>query len=184
LALSIGDLVAGFFAHDIRRVEPHVVVLDRPICVLGMGIETSVRSIAGDAARLGRRLREYKRSHTVPHRVEPWGFAAVSLGFNREAGTFLYLIGDVVSSLDEIPEGLIGFEIPEGKYAVFPIRPKNRLGWPIAITRAKKHIYEDWLPRSGFRPAGGIDDFEYHDDRSARGKDPEIDLYVALAAPC
>lgn len=178
--MSIGDVVAGFFAHDVRQTEPRIVDLDQPIRIVGVVMETSVRTIARDVPKLGRQLREVKRTHRLPHRVEPWGFAAVSLGFDRDAGTFLYLMGDRVSTLDEIPEGLVGFEIPEGKYAVFPVRPKNRLGWPIAITRAKRHAYEGWLPHSGFAPAGGIDDFEYHDERSTRRQDPEIDLYVAL----
>ena len=29
--------------------------------------------------------------------------------------------------------------------------------------------------------AGTIDDFEYHDVRSTRKQDPEIDLYVAIS---
>jgi predicted transcriptional regulator YdeE len=44
----------------------------------------------------------------------------------------------------------------------------------------KRYAYTVWLPNSGYELAGAIDDFEYHDERSTRKNDPEIDLYVAI----
>jgi AraC family transcriptional regulator len=79
-----------------------------------------------------------------------------------------------------VPEGLVGFEIPAATYAVFPVRSRNRLGWGLAVNRAKKYAYESWLPRSPYRPAGSVDDFEYHDARCVRKPNLEIDLYVAV----
>ena len=107
-------------------------------------------------------------------------FAAISKDFDEDAQTFHYIIGDVVTSFEEIPVGLMAFEIPALKYAIFPIRPKNRFGWAVGIVSTKKHIYSEWLPNSEYEPAGIIDDFEYHDDRSVRKNNPEIDLYVAI----
>jgi AraC family transcriptional regulator len=72
------------------------------------------------------------------------------------------------------------FEIPAITYAVFPVRPKNKRGWGMAIANAKGYAYTTWLPKSGYEPAGVIDDFEYHDERSTRERSPEIDLYVAI----
>jgi predicted transcriptional regulator YdeE len=72
------------------------------------------------------------------------------------------------------------FEIPAIKYAIFPVRPRNRFGWGLAIANAKGYAYTVWLPASGYEPAGVIDDFEYHDERSTRKQNPEIDLYVAV----
>jgi predicted transcriptional regulator YdeE len=86
----------------------------------------------------------------------------------------------VVTSLKDVPQGLRTFEIPAIKYAVFPIKPKNRFGWPFAIAEAKRYAYTIWLPKSGYQVAGVIDDFEYHDERSTRKKDPMADLYVAI----
>ena len=104
----------------------------------------------------------------------------MSKDFDKESGTFTYIIGDVVTSLEEIPAGLLSFEIPAIKYAVFPVRPKNRFGWGVAIGNAKRYAYDVWLPNSEYEPAGAIDDFEYHDERSLRKGSPEIDLYVAI----
>jgi predicted transcriptional regulator YdeE len=50
----------------------------------------------------------------------------------------------------------------------------------LAIGNVKRYAYTVWLPNSGYELAGTIDDFEYHDERSTRKNDPEIDLYVAI----
>ena len=100
--------------------------------------------------------------------------------YNEEKKTLTYIMGDVVTSFDKIPERMISFEIPAIKYAVFPIRPKNGFAWERAISKMKKYIYIEWLPKSDYEQAGLIGDFEYHDERSTRKKNPEIDLYAAI----
>ena len=176
--MGIMKVLSPLFAHDVEG--PCIVTLDQPIKIVGMGIDTDVRSVYRDVPRLGKQFEQYKETHTIPNKKQPWGFAAISQGFDREKQTFSYTMGDVVTSFDQAPEGLVAFEIPAGTYAVFAVRPKNRLGWAMAIANAKRYAYEVWLPGSGYAPAGTIDDFEYHDERSTRKKDPEIDLYVAI----
>lgn len=168
------------FTHDIRSVSPRIVELEQPMLIVGMGIDTSVKKITRDVSALGKRFRKYKRSNEIAHKKVPWSFAAVSKDFDKENGTFSYFIGDCVTRIDNVPAGLRAFEIPSQMYAVFPIRPKNRLGWSIAISSAKRYIYSIWLPESKYELAGVIDDFEYHDERSVRKNKPEIDLYVAI----
>ncbi len=178
--MSMSNIFERFFAHDITSTAPRIVGLDRPIQIVGMSVDTNIKSVYRDIPALGKQFANYKRTHEIHSKKLPWGFAAVSKGFNEEKGTFTYFMGDQVTTLEKVPEGLKAFEIPIGKYAVFPIRPKNRLGWPVAIASAKRHIYMTWLPNSIYTQAGVIDDFEYHDERSLRKPDPEIDLYVAI----
>ncbi len=175
------DVLAGLFAQRVDGTEPRIVELPAPIRIIGLGTETDMRHVYRDVAQLGKRFEAIKRELEIPNRVEPWGFAAVSEGFDEGSGAFTYTMGDVVSSLDEIPAGLTGLEIPTGTYAVFPVRPKNRFGWGIAIGHVKRYAFSTWLPNSNYKPAGGtIDDFEYHDERSKQRMNPEIDLFVAL----
>jgi AraC family transcriptional regulator len=145
-----------------------------------MAVDTDMKRIYRDVPALGGQFKKYKKTHEIPFKQAPWAFAAVSKDFDRAKGTFSYIMGDVVIRQDAIPAGLTAFEIPAIRYAVFPIRPKNRLGWGIAIADAKRYIYNVWLPQSAYAPAGGIDDFEFHDQRSVRKSNPEIDLYVAI----
>jgi len=178
--MPIQNVVMRLLAHDVEGVQPRIVHLEHPIKIIGMAIDTDMRRIYQDVPSVGRRFREYKRTHEIPNQAQPWAFAAVSTGFDKETGAFSYFIGDVVTSLDEIPVGLMSFEIPAIQYAVFPVRPKNQFGWGIAIASTKRYAYNVWLPNSGYEPAGEIDDFEYHDERSVRKSNPEIDLYVAI----
>ncbi len=176
--MSFSNVFERLFAHDITAVTPRIVDLEQPIQIIGMSVDTDLKKVFRDIPALGKRFQKHK--HEIPNKKLPWGFAAVSKGLDREKGAFTYFMGDRVTTLEQIPDGLKGLEIPISKYTVFPIRPKNRLGWPIAIASAKKYIYGAWLPNSIYEPAGTIDDFEYHDERSVRKHNPEIDLYVAI----
>jgi predicted transcriptional regulator YdeE len=176
----MSNVFERFFAHDITSTEPRIVDLEQPIQIIGMGVDTNLKTVYRDIPALGKQFAKYKQTHEIPNKRQPWGFAAVSRGFNEEKGTFTYFMGDRVTMIAQVPDGLKAFEIPVAKYAVFPIRPKNRLGWPVAIASAKRYIYTAWLPNSIYTQAGVIDDFEYHDERSTRKGNPEIDLYVAI----
>jgi len=174
------NILINFFVHEIEGVEPRIVELEQPIQIMGMVTETSMSAIYRDVPQLGKRFEKYKREHKIPNKRQPWAFAAVSKDFDQEAGTFSYIIGDIVTHVGETPTDLMTFEIPAIKYAVFPVRPKNRFGWGMAIANVKRYAYTVWLPGSEYEPAGIIDDFEYHDERSTRKRNPEIDLYVAI----
>jgi len=178
--MSVTSLLMKVFAHDVAATEPRIVTLAQPIRIVGMGIDTTLRTVYRDVPRLGARFREYTRDHPIPGRKEPRAFAAVSKGYDREKGAFHYFMGDVVTGEMPASNGLKGFEILAITYAVFPVRPRNRFGWGMAIANVKRHAYDVWLPNSDFEPAGVIDDFELHDERSERMQDPEIDLYVAV----
>lgn len=53
---------------------------------------------------------------------------------------FEYLAGIAVKSFDEIPEGMVGWEIPENDYALFTSHGLSELG-PLY-----NRIYNDWFP--------------------------------------
>ena len=175
----LNRLLVGYFVHRIDGVEPRIVELAEPIYIVGMSMQTNITRIYSDLPALGRRYREHKKLHPISHPREPWAFAAVSKNFDPETGAMTYIMGDVVTEAGDT-EGLVGFVIPAITYAVFPVRPKNQMGWAFAIPDAKRYAYNVWLPNSRYQAARVIDDFEYHDERSARKRNPEIDLYVAV----
>lgn len=172
--------IASLFTHSMEGTVPRMVVLENPIRLAAMSIETDTKRVYRDVPRLGKRYSRFKRRVDIPNRKEPWAFAAVSRDYDQATGVFSYSLGDVVTDFDGLPPGLQALEIPPATYAVFPVRPKNRFGWGIAIGSVKRYAYETWLPASEFEQGGIIDDFEYHDERSTRAKDPEIDLYVCV----
>lgn len=177
MSIILKPLMA-LFAHPIEGTEPQIVTLDAPMPIIGLAMQTSTKRVYRDVPRLGKQFQAHRDS--IPGKKQPWAFAAVTTDFDPETHSFTYIMGDVVTGTQAIPEGLIAFDIPAGTYAVFPVRPRNRFGWAPAIISAKKYAYNTWLPRSGYRAAGIIDDFEYHDVRSLDKRNPQIDLYVAV----
>lgn len=174
-------ILKHLFYHQIDPAEVQVVELEAPLQIVGLSTKTSDKTIAQDSARLGKRFQSIRPQ--ITNRREPWAFAALSKDYDQSTRTFWYMMGDVVDRLEGLPAWLEFFWIPAGTYAVFPVRPRNRLGWGFAIGNAKRYAYKEWLPACGYQPAGTIDDFEYHDTRSEDPKNPQIDLYVAVKRP-
>ena len=157
--------------------EPQITTLENSIKFVGLSIKTNMRNIYKDAAELGKEYTKFKESHEIPNLAEPWAFVAYSKDFDEETKSWEYCMGDVVTNLDSIPQGLHGYEIPTKTYAVFPIRAKLKILWGIEIGRMKRFVFTKWLPNSNYKSTGC--DFEYHDERS-NGKNPSIDLFVAI----
>jgi AraC family transcriptional regulator len=170
----------GLFVDDLSGFEPQIVDLPAPILIVGVAVETTLKRIYRDVPALGRQFKALKDQHPIPNLQDPWGFAAVSRGYDPATGGMTYMMGEVVTTAAAIPEGMQAFEIPAITYAIFPVRPKNRMAWGMAIANTKGYAYTVWMPKSGYEPAGPIDDFEYHDERSKDPRHPAIDLYVAI----
>lgn len=164
---------------NIIKDEPQIVKLSDPILLIGIEINTNDKDIYNDVGRLASKFNELKKSNPIPYLKQPWASVNISKDYDIETKTFIYIVGDVVTKFDTIPNGLYYYEVPALTYAIFPIRPKSKLAWGITMGRMKRHIYSEWLPKSGYTPSKIIGDFELHDDRSL-GKNPEINLYVAI----
>ncbi len=59
-------------------------------------------------------------------------------------------MGDVVATLDFIPNGLDECVIPPGAYARFVLQSRLTLLWGMALGFLKRYIFTEWLPASSF----------------------------------
>lgn len=86
-------------------------------------------------------------------------------------GKYTCLLGMKVSSLDQIPNGLIGREFPGGHFQSFLAKG----GLPEAIVETWQDIWnqDETLDRSYTY------DYEVYDDRSRLGEESEVDIYIA-----
>ena len=164
---------------NIDKSEPKIVKLDKPIKLIGLEINTNDKDIYKDVGMIASKFNEIKKNNPIPYLKQPWASVNISKDYNVETKTFKYIVGDVVTRVNSIPEGLNFYEVPALTYAIFPIKPKSKIAWGITMGRMKRFIYTEWLTKSGYKPSEIIGDFELHDDRSL-GKNPEINLYVAL----
>ncbi len=158
---------------------PKIIKLDQPINVIGLEINTDDKAIYQDVSKIANQFNIIKKTYPIPNLKEPWSSINISKDYNPEKGTFIYVVGDVVTVVDSIPPGLKSYEIPPLTYAVFRIRPKSKIAWGITMGRMKKFIYTEWLPNSTYEPSDSFGEFELHDERSL-GKHPEINLHVAI----
>ena len=164
----------------VDKSEPKIVRLDAPIKMIGVSMRTSLKTIYKDAVTLGKEYRKIKKQNLVQNKRIPWAFVAISKDFSDDNSSWEYLIGDVVTTFDNIPKGLKAFEIPVKTYAIFTIRPKFNFLWGPTIGMTKKYIFTEWLPKSDYQSDSDIlGDFEYHDERSI-SKKPSIDLYITI----
>ncbi len=83
---------------------------------------------------------------------------------------YTWILGCVVSSLDEIPEGLVGKEIPASKYAVFTTAGE----FPQGLIAAWQSVWMADLPRSY------TSDFEIYPADFHPQKNPEVKVYIAI----
>lgn len=81
-----------------------------------------------------------------------------------------------VESLKNIPNGMVGFTVPAGRYARF-----THQGHIKKIGETFDAIHHEWFPKSGLTRADGYD-FEYYDDRwdPATGMG-DVDIYVPIS---
>jgi predicted transcriptional regulator YdeE len=83
---------------------------------------------------------------------------------------YSWILGAEVSSLDEIPAGLVGKVIPESKYAVFTTKGE----FPQGLVVAWQAIWQSDLSRSY------TTDFELYSSDFDPQKNPEVKVYIAI----
>jgi AraC family transcriptional regulator len=113
------------------------------------------------------------RTGEIETMVDDTAAYGISADIDMETGEFDYLAGYEVSSAEEVPEGMVAFEVPGGKYAVFSTTlPK--------IGETFDQAYHTWLPQAGFQPRGGPE-FELYDEAfDPQDPDSEFDLYIPI----
>lgn len=83
---------------------------------------------------------------------------------------YSWILGCEVSSLDQIPPGLVGKVIPESKYAVFTTQG----AFPQGLISAWQTIWKSNLTRSY------TSDFELYRSEFHPQKNPEVKIYIAI----
>ena len=94
----------------------------------------------------------------------------------KEDWVFFDLVGYVVSSTDDIPEGMSYKIVPAHKYAKFV-----HTGPISKITETYDYIHEEWLPKSGHEYDMEACQVEWYDERfKIESEDSQFDIYVPI----
>ena len=131
----------------------------------GVQAPSNDRTVSRDIPRLARAF--YRQAKKPAGSVLP--FFVVSRDYQPQSGDFILFTGtdisnDAVFRAADFPGPRL--EIPSGLYAAITVRPLFGLFWGLAIGRAKRWFYTQWLPESGYAPVNL--EYELHDKRSSR----------------
>ena len=93
--------------------------------------------------------------------------------FDESSSEFDYIAGFEVASTAEIPEGMVSWDIPEGKYAVFTCTLPT-------LGETYQHASHTWLPQSGYQRALGPELELYDESFDPRDPSSEMEVYIPI----
>ena len=109
----------------------------------------------------------------IGHIVNPHVAYGICGNMDVDSGEFDYVAGFEVSNAEAVPEGLVSWEVPAAKYAVFSTTlPK--------IGETFEYAYKTWLPQSGYQPAGGPDVELYDEQFDPQDPNSKFDIYIPI----
>ena len=149
--------------------------------IIGLSIRTTIQNNMEHGAIKRLEATFFKRSISIPNRV---GTAKILLqmyppgGFFNGHTSYTAILGAPVENLDTLPEGMVGYPVPAGRYAKI-----THVGSEVWIHRTYTFIFRHWLPRKQrIQPPFS---YEVWDRRYRPGQpQSEIDIYIPLAESC
>jgi predicted transcriptional regulator YdeE len=146
--------------------------------VIGIGARTSNRvEFAGKGviSNLWQKLFAEQMLNKIPHKIDN---AVVALYYNFENdkdGEYDILIGARVSSLDEVPEGMIGIHVPAEKRAVFVTEQGPQM----------QVVVGTWQKIWALEDQGKLNrtyqmDYELYDERSQDPAHAQVEIHIGV----
>jgi predicted transcriptional regulator YdeE len=160
-------------------VEPKIV--EQPqFSVIGIQARTSnAKEMAGGGTIPSQWERFFKEgiADKIPNKVDSTIYAIYTNYASDHNGEYDFIIGMKVSSVSDVPPGMVAQQVPSGRFAVIA----SAKG-PVAqvVPQAWHRVYrlDDNKQLGGARAYNA--DFELYDQRSQNPEDSQVDLYVGL----
>lgn len=140
-----------------------------------IGITVRTNNLSGAAAKdipaLWQRCFAEQISDKIPHKISEALYCVYTDYENDYTGNYTTLLGCRVSSLEDIPEGLVGLTIAAGSYTCFEAKGKMADNF---VFKKWEEIWQSDLERS--YTAG----FEVYDQRPQDPENALVPIYIAL----
>lgn len=158
-------------------MEP-VVVAKGEIQLIGLGARTTNQDESGGNGKIPGMWGQFYGqaiAESIPNKVNQNIIGLYTDYENGVSGSYSFVIGCEVSTLQHIPEPLLARTIPSSTYAVFTTR-KGAISE--IVPEAWQYIW-NWFENSAYeRTFTG--DFEYYDERSLDPVSAVVDIFVAI----
>jgi predicted transcriptional regulator YdeE len=160
-------------------VEPKIV--EQPqFSVIGIQVRTSnAKEMAGGGTIPRQWERFFKEgiADKIPNKVDSTIYAIYTNYASDHNGEYDFIIGIKVSSVSNVPPGMVAKQVPSWRFAVI-----TSAKGPVAqvVPQAWQRVYslDDNKQLGGARAYKA--DFELYDQRSQNPQDSQVDLYVGL----
>lgn len=142
--------------------------------IIGIYTETTNENeqAAKDLGELWQRFYREGVSAKIPNKQSDEIYSIYTDYETDYRGKYKTIIGHIVTSIDAVPEGLIGREFPNEKYEKFVAKGEM----PGAVVQTWKRIWDGDESLNRTYTA----DFEVHGEKSQNGADSEVEIYIAV----
>lgn len=137
----------------IKEMEPIKFVNLPPFKVMGMKYRG--KNLDQEVSKLWNEINMH--TSEIPMTGNAYGICYMLA--DAEEGVFEYVAGFEVKDVSKVPEGMIVVDVPAARYAVFVHK-----GAADTLGETYHQIYEEWFPKSSFKPKGGYDMEVYDED--------------------
>lgn len=135
---------------------------------------------AGDCASLWGRFFAENLLDKIPNKLNPSVNFGLYVDYDKDFNVFedcyTYIVGTEVSSLENIPEGMVGRVVPASKYAVVTTEGP----FPEKIGEAWQYIWQTTTWGTGFKRAFTADMEVYDTARYMSPEKPEMDICISI----
>jgi len=159
-------------------MEPRLTI-GNAMKVIGFEVRTSnlleVDPATAEIPRLWKRFVEERLEERIPNRAHPGNLFGVYTNYESDhTGMYSLIVSAEVSSLDRVPEGMMGLTIPAGKYLVFSASGPT----PDAIIQTWKNVWNYFSQSSEYRRAYTTDFESYRWKPDTQ--QTEADIHIAI----
>ena len=153
-------------------MKDYSVIERPPIMVLGIECRTSNAPEDGpnDIPRLWGKFYNEGIIHKIPNRISNEVIALYCDYEGDYTQPYSLVIGCAVSSLDDIPEGLVAKNVPGGSFAAF----KAVGEYPASLIETWGNIWQTDLKRTY------TGDYEFYGEKFFSGSLQELEVFIAL----
>jgi predicted transcriptional regulator YdeE len=155
---------------EIENSMPYTMEKQQKKLIMGIQIRTSNDVCQTDMPQIWQKFFQEKILEKIPHKVNQTIYAVYTDYDGDYTKPYSYILGCEVSTLDNIPEGMVGTVVPASSYAVY----KTTGTYPQGLASIWQMIW-----KAPYKRAYTTDFEVYGTDFNPQTK-PEVKVYIAL----